>query len=134
MFYRSERFLRIEGVIFLPLAAAIYGQVGRPWLWLAVALVLPDVILNKRVHEHRIGRWLYDAFHTYPLPSILTFTALVTSPMFDSPLAAVAMAWFAHIGLDRLLGRGACYAGRVIDDLYAKAHVLREEAHELRRE
>ena len=124
MFSRSTTFLRFEGVLLLPISLGIFAQTNRPWWWIALALIAPDLLLTKRVHEHAVGKWFYDAFHTYPLPAILTVVAVLTAPNFDSPQSAIAMAWFAHIGLDRLLGRGACYAGRVVDDLYERADDL----------
>ena len=128
MFFRSARFLRIEGLALLPLSLAIFAQTNEPWWWIVVALVVPDFLLTQRVHDHRRGKWVYDAFHTYPLPSIATFVAVVTDPSFQTPLAGISMLWFAHIGLDRLLGRGSSYAGRVVDDLYARAGQLQQES------
>ncbi len=128
MFFRSARFLRIEGLALLPLSLAIFAQTNQPWWWAVIALIAPDFLLTQRVHDHRHGKWVYDGFHTYALPSIATFAAVVTDPSFQTPLAAISMLWFAHIGLDRLLGRGSNYAGRVVDDLYARAGQLQKES------
>lgn len=129
MFFRSARFLRIEGLLLLPLSLGIFAQTERPWWWAVAVLLLPDFVLTKRVHEHRVGQWVYDAFHTYFLPSVATVIAVVTDSGFQTRLAAISMLWFAHIALDRLLGRGACYAGRVVDDLYARAGELMKQTN-----
>jgi hypothetical protein len=53
-----------------------------------------------------IGAVAYNAFHSYPLPAALGLAGLVAG----GPLAvSVALVWFAHIGMDRLMGYGLKY-------------------------
>ena len=116
--------LRIEGTVVFFTSAAAYTQTIAP-LWIALpVLVLPDLILNKRVRDHRLGSWVFDLLHTYPAPSLLITFAVIRDFEFQSYLAAVPLLWFMHIGFDRMLGRGARYDGAVVDDLYARAAVL----------
>ena len=50
---------------------------------------------------------LYNVFHSYPLPAALGFFGLLA----EAPLAVgVASVWFAHIGMDRMVGYGLKYA------------------------
>ena len=54
----------------------------------------------------RFGAAAYNAFHSYPLPAALGIVGLLAG----APLAVgVALVWFAHIGMDRMLGYGLKY-------------------------
>jgi hypothetical protein len=55
----------------------------------------------------KVGASAYNTFHSYPLPAALGIFGLLAG----APLAvAVALVWFAHIGMDRLMGYGLKYA------------------------
>ena len=121
---RPGAILRLEGIVVFAASTAAYSQTIAP-LWLAIpVLVLPDLILTKRVQNHRLGSWIFDVLHTYPAPSLLITFAVIRDFQFQSYLAAIPLLWFMHIGFDRMLGRGARYDGAVVDDLYARAAVL----------
>ena len=98
--------LRSEGVALLALAIVLYGSSGRSW-WLLVALLpAPDLGLLGYLRSKRAGAVAYDLTHTYLPPAILAVVGVVTG----SGLAvALALVWFAHIGMDRALGLGLQY-------------------------
>lgn len=100
---------------------------GAPLWILAVVVLLPDFALPAGWRRTRAGGWTYDVLHTYPLPSVLLTAGVLTDYTFRSLVISVGLAWFTHIGFDRMLGRGARYDGAVIDDLYARAKELRAE-------
>jgi hypothetical protein len=95
-----------EGVALLALAAILYGRHGRSW-WLFVALLpAPDLGLLGNLWSRRAGAVAHDLTHTYLPPVALGAVGVLTS----SGLAvALALVWFAHIGMDRARGLGLQY-------------------------
>jgi hypothetical protein len=98
--------LRSEGVALLAMAAILYCRSGRSW-WLFVALLpAPDLGLLGNLWSRRAGAVAYDLTHTYVLPAVLGVVGVLSS----SGLAvALALVWFAHVGMDRALGLGLQY-------------------------
>jgi Domain of unknown function (DUF4260) len=98
--------LRSEGVALLAMAAVLYGRYGWSW-WLFVALLpAPDLGLLGSLWSRWAGAVAYDLTHTYVGPAAFGIVGLLTS----SGLAiALALVWFAHIGMDRALGLGLQY-------------------------
>jgi hypothetical protein len=84
----------------------LYGRSGRSW-WLLVALLpAPDLGLLGYLRSKRAGAVAYDLTHTYLPPAALGVAGVLTG----SGLAvALALVWFAHIGMDRALGLGLQY-------------------------
>jgi hypothetical protein len=98
--------LRSEGLALLAMAAALYGRYGRSW-WLFVALLpAPDLGLLGNLRSRQAGAVAYDLTHTYAPAAVLGIVGVVAG----SGLAvALALVWFAHIGMDRALGLGLQY-------------------------
>jgi hypothetical protein len=69
----------------------------------ALLFLAPDLSLLSFLAGPRVGTAVYNAFHAYPLPAILAAIGLLGG---TTPAVAVALAWFAHIGMDRTLGFG----------------------------
>jgi hypothetical protein len=98
--------LRSEGVALLAMATLLYGRYGRSW-WLFVALLpAPDLGLLGNLRSRQAGAVAYDLIHTDLPPAALALVGVVTG----SGLAvALALVWFADIGMDRALGLGLQY-------------------------
>ena len=90
------------------LAAAVYlyAEFGRSWLLFAILLLVPDVGMLGYLAGAKVGAIAYDVFHTLVGPTALLILGVATG---GTGLTAVAMIWFAHIGLDRALGYGLKY-------------------------
>lgn len=83
-----------------------FTATDQKW-WLAPALLfLPDVFMAGYARSSRVGARLYNVAHSYPLPALVGGIALWQDIVL---LQAVAVLWFAHIGLDRFLGYGLKY-------------------------
>jgi hypothetical protein len=54
------------------------------------------------VRGNRIGALVYNLGHSYLLPGLIAISFLILAR--DVP--AILYIWFAHIGMDRLLGYG----------------------------
>ena len=103
---RPAAVLRGEGAALLAASGVLYWMSGGSWWLFALLLLVPDVSMLGYLAGPRIGAAAYNAFHSYPLPAILGVCGLLAGV----PLAvAVALVWFAHIGLDRMVGYGLKY-------------------------
>jgi hypothetical protein len=95
--------LRIEGAVLLVAALLAFAAAGQAWWLLPAVLFLPDVFMAGYARSTRFGALTYNLAHSYPLPAALSAVALWQ----DAPVVqAIALLWFAHIGMDRLLGYG----------------------------
>jgi Domain of unknown function (DUF4260) len=101
-----RRLLHLEGLAVLVGSLFLYFDAGYGWLLLVVLFLAPDLSAIGYVGGPRLGALTYDCAHTYALPVALG----VAGVLWDSDVAVqIALIWFAHIGLDRLLGYGLKY-------------------------
>ena len=99
--------LRLEGAAVLAASVSLYAEFGRSWLLFALLLFVPDVGMLGYLVDTRIGAIAYDVLHTLVGPTVLLVIGVAAD---GTTLTAVAIIWFAHIGLDRALGYGLKYA------------------------
>jgi Domain of unknown function (DUF4260) len=98
--------LRAEGAVMLAGSVLLYWANGGSWWLFALLLLAPDASVVGYLAGPRVGAAIYNAFHSYPLPAAVGIFGLLAG----APLAvAVALVWFAHIGMDRLVGYGLKY-------------------------
>ena len=103
---RPAAMLRVEGATLLAGSVLLYWASGGSWWLFALLLLAPDLSMLGYLAGPRVGAVAYNAFHSYPLPAALgIFGVLAGSPLAVS----VALVWFAHIGMDRLMGYGLKY-------------------------
>jgi uncharacterized membrane protein len=103
---RPAAVLRIEGATLLAASVVAYWATGGSWWLFAMLLLAPDLSMLGYLAGTRVGAVAYNAFHSYPLPVALAAFGL----MGGAPLVlGVALVWFAHIGMDRLVGYGLKY-------------------------
>lgn len=101
---RPAAMLRVEGAALLAASAALYWANGGSWWLFALLLLAPDVSMLGYLAGPKVGAAAYNTFHSYPLPAALGIVGLLAG----APLA-VALVWFAHIGMDRAIGYGLKY-------------------------
>ena len=98
--------LRVEGIALLALSVLVYWVNGGSWLLFGALLLAPDLSMLGYLAGPKVGAAIYNAFHTYAMPAVVGALGMV----FASPVAmAVALIWFAHIGMDRTVGYGLKY-------------------------
>jgi len=99
--------LRLEGLAAAALSAAFYARTGASW-WLFAALwIAPDLSMLGYLAGPCRGARVYNAVHTYVLPSVLGLSAFL---LHAHALLPVALIWINHIGVDRLMGYGLKYS------------------------
>lgn len=96
-------FLRTEGAVLLGLSIFLYSRLDESWLLFALLLLLPDIGLAGYAGGITIGAWVYNAVHTYLPPAALAVIGILAE---SSLITGVALIWFGHIGMDRMLGFG----------------------------
>ena len=102
-----RRILRAEGVVLLAAAlAAYFSALDEPFWLVPLLLFVPDVFMVGYARSSRVGAIFYNFAHSYPPPAVLGAIALASD---ERLWQAVALVWFAHIGMDRALGYGLKY-------------------------
>ena len=109
---RPAALLRTEGVALLALSVLLYWVNGGSWLLFGALLLAPDLSMLGYLAGTRVGAVMYNAFHTYAMPAVVGALGMI----FGSPsMVAVALIWFAHIGMDRTVGYGLKYSSSFKD-------------------
>jgi hypothetical protein len=99
--------LRLEGLLLLGGAAALFWRSGGDWRLFAALFLVPDISFAGYLAGPRFGATAYNAMHSTIGPLLLAAAGLG----FGQPLAfAIACIWFAHVGFDRALGYGLKHA------------------------
>jgi hypothetical protein len=103
------RILRSEGLVLLAVAlAAFFTALDEPFWLVPLLLLAPDLFMVGYARSTRTGAALYNFAHSYPAPALLGVVAVASA---NHLWQAVALVWFAHIGMDRALGYGLKYDG-----------------------
>ena len=98
--------LRLEGAVVFVVAVVLYSRSGYGWLAFVLLFFVPDVSMIGYAVNSRIGAASYNIIHANVLPAAL---GLIGLWLTDGMLVSLSLIWFAHIGLDRLLGFGLKY-------------------------
>ena len=98
--------LRLEGACYGIAALLVYWQLGFSWWMFALLILAPDLSMIGYLVGPRFGAICYNVVHATVLPwAMLLYYYLRPSDL----TLALTMIWFAHIGIDRVLGYGLKY-------------------------
>ena len=98
--------LRLEGGVLAAAALFVYLHLDYSVLALIALLVSVDLSLLGFLAGPRVGTLTYNLAHTTAFPLVLGAIGVLA----DGGVAVqVALAWLAHIGIDRALGLGLKY-------------------------
>ena len=98
--------LRLEGAVVFIIALVLFSRSDSGWLMFVLLFFVPDVSMIGYVVNTSIGATIYNLVHAYALPAGLGLVGLFTA---NALLVSLSLIWFAHIGLDRMLGFGLKY-------------------------
>jgi hypothetical protein len=98
--------LKLEGFAVFLLALVIYWQQSFGWTLFWSTVLLPDLALLGYLVNAKVGATAYNITHSKLLPSALAVVAIITG---NALFSALALIWFVHIGVDRMLGYGLKY-------------------------
>lgn len=102
----NKLILHIEGAAVLCLSLYFYSDLQFNWLLFFVLLLAPDLSMLGYLINNKVGAVLYNGFHTYVFHvGIVIFGAWLSS----NSVLAIGLIWFAHIGMDRMVGFGLNY-------------------------
>ena len=102
--------LHLEGAALLIAALIAYARLDFSWWTFALLFLAPDLALIPYMLNRRVGSLVYNLLHTTVFPLILAVYGLLAG---SDPVLRVALIWFAHIGMDRMVGYGLKYSEEV---------------------
>jgi len=94
---------RLEGGVLLALSLLLFSKYSGAWLLYALLILAPDVFMLGYLRGPRVGAAIYNLGHTWLLPGLIGIVGVLATASADVPIALI---WFGHIGVDRLLGYG----------------------------
>jgi hypothetical protein len=94
---------RLEGGVLLILTLLLYWKLSGSWLLLIILILAPDLFMLGYLGGPRVGGAVYNLGHTWLFPGTLAVAGILGSTAL---LLQLALIWFGHIGVDRLLGYG----------------------------
>jgi hypothetical protein len=94
---------RLEGGILLLLSLLLFWKYSGAWLLYALLILTPDLFMLGYLRGPRAGAAIYNLGHTWLLPGLIGIVGLLSGASAD---VSIALIWFGHIGVDRLLGYG----------------------------
>jgi hypothetical protein len=95
--------LRLEGLVLLAAAVALYATQGFGWIAFGVLLLVPDLAALGYLIGVRAGSLSYNLAHALIVPVVLAVAAVLSG---NALLLQLALIWLAHIGMDRAVGYG----------------------------
>ena len=98
--------LRAEAAAIFGTSLWAYSRLNQSWWTFAGLLLVPDLGMTGYLTNTRVGALTYNTFHTETPPILLLCAALAQG---SDRGAGLALAWLAHIGMDRMLGYGLKY-------------------------
>ena len=98
--------LHLEGAAILGLAIFLYAKNGESWWWFVLLLLAPDLSMIGYAAGTKTGALAYNLVHSYVAPVII---AVIGVQAGEPLIVGISLIWFAHIGLDRMLGYGLKY-------------------------
>ena len=98
--------LKLEGLAVFLLALSIYWQQSFSWPLFWSTVLIPDIALLGYLVNAKVGARMYNITHAKLLPTVLAVVAIVLGNVLH---LALALVWFVHIGVDRMLGYGLKY-------------------------
>lgn len=112
--------LRLEGAaLLLTSLVAYHWQLGS-WTSFAWLVLAPDISLLAYLGGPSIGARVYNLAHALVAPLFLAMYGIAVG---RSDVLPYAIAWTAHIGLDRLLGLGLKYPSAFSDTHLGPVHL-----------
>ena len=99
--------LQLEGLAVAVLSLILFTRTDASWWLFATLWLVPDLSTIGYWAGPRVGANCYNTVHSYLLPIALMVALLL---LHRTMLQALALIWFNHIGVDRLLGYGLKYS------------------------
>jgi Domain of unknown function (DUF4260) len=96
----------VKALRCLPWRRCSTATTADPWWLFVLLLPAPDLGLFGGLWSKPAGAVAYDLTHTYAPPAAMGVVGVVTG---SGRAIALALVWFAHIGMDRALGLGLQY-------------------------
>lgn len=94
---------RMEGAALFVASTYAFYELGAPWIIYPVLLLAIDISMAGYLINNRIGAYVYNFGHSLVAPITLSVAGKIAG---NRGMVILAVAWLAHIGLDRAMGYG----------------------------
>ena len=94
---------RLEGGMLLILSLLLFWKYSGAWLLYALLILAQTSSCLVTCAVIARGAAIYNLGHTWLLPGLIGIVGILAPASADVPIALI---WFGHIGVDRLLGYG----------------------------
>ena len=98
--------LNAEAAVFFFAAVALYINQGGSLILFVLLILAPDLGMLGYLVNVRVGSVVYNMIHFYLLPVALFVLCLAAGSALGIQIALI---WFAHISMDRIVGYGLKY-------------------------
>jgi hypothetical protein len=103
---KPRRWLRLDGAVLFVASILLFRLTHQHWWIYPLLLFVPDIFMLGYLRSTAIGAFLYNAGHTYLLPSL----TILYGWHYDHVLVlAIGIIWLGHVGFDRFAGYGLKY-------------------------
>lgn len=96
-------FQRVEGLALFASSTFVYFHNDLSWVLYILLLFAFDFSMLGYLVNSRFGAVLYNLGHSLIIPTLLSAVCFMTN---SRTLLGLICIWFAHIGMDRVLGYG----------------------------
>jgi hypothetical protein len=103
---KPRRWLRLDGAVLFIGSILLFRVTHQHWWIYPLLLFVPDIFMLGYISNTKIGAFLYNAGHTYLLPSL---TILYGWHYNHVLVLAIGIIWLGHVGFDRFAGYGLKY-------------------------
>lgn len=114
---RIRYILQLEGAAIFILSLYLYAYMTGNWWLFGLLILLPDLAMLGYLGGAKIGAFCYNLVHNYVLPAILAAFGIYSG---NPLLLQLSLIWFAHIGMDKMVGYGLKYSTGFKDTHFAK--------------
>ncbi len=98
--------LRLDGAVLFIATLCLYGVTKQHWWIFPALLFVPDIFMVGYAINNRLGAFLYNAGHSYFLPSLVILYGYEWNHKL---ILAIGIIWLGHVGFDRFFGYGLKY-------------------------
>ncbi|MGC1419099.1 MAG: DUF4260 domain-containing protein [Acidimicrobiales bacterium] len=103
---KPRRWLRLDGAVVFVASILLFRLTHQHWWIYPLLLFVPDIFMLGYLRGTAIGAFLYNAGHTYLLPSLTILYGWHDDHVL---VLAIGIIWLGHVGFDRFAGYGLKY-------------------------
>jgi len=116
-FSQPRLFSHLNGLALFIGSIVAYGIFSGDWLAFILLLLVPDLGMLGYMINQRIGAWIYNIVHSYPLAIAIMMAGYALGM---NSIISIGLILMAHIGMDQMVGYGYKYADAEFSETHYK--------------